>query len=235
MMMEITRSSLLDGARNASGTTVIIDVFRAFSVACYLMQNGAQRIYPVGSIDEAYAMKSSHPEYILVGERHEKICEGFDFGNSPTHILQHKFHGKTIVHTTSSGTQGIALAKGADEILTGSFVNAHAIVRYLQNQQAQRVTLVGMGYEGLYPTDEDEFCAMYIENELKGLASDFPSMVENLRTGHGARLLDPANQHHSPASDFDLCLDLNRFNFVLRIAKDENGQQYLEKINQTPE
>lgn len=229
--MEIIRSSLLDGALNASGTTVIIDVFRAFSVACYLVQNGAERIYPVGSVEEAYAMKIAHPEYVLVGERHEKKCEGFDFGNSPTHILQHQFHGKTIVHTTSSGTRGIDLAKNADEILTGSFVNARAIVNYLLEKKPHRITLVGMGYEGLYTTDEDEFCARYIEHELKGLPTDFSLMVEQLRIGDGARLLDPANHHHSPASDFDLCLDLNRFNFVLRIAKDENGQQFLEKIN----
>lgn len=232
--MEIIRSSLLDGARRAKGTTVIIDVFRAFTVACYLVHNGAERVYPVGSVEEAYAMKKANPAYLLVGERHEKKCEGFDFGNSPTHILPYSFKGKTIVHTTSSGTRGIDLATGADEILTGSFVNAQAIVNYLLEKQPPQVTLVGMGYEGLYTTDEDEFCAAYIENTLKGLPFDFQAVLEKLRTGDGARLLDPRNHAHSPASDFDLCLDLNRFDFVLRIAKDTQGQQYLEKIVSKP-
>lgn len=229
-LMEIVRSSLLDGARMAKGTTVIIDVFRAFTVACYLVNNGAERVYPVGSVEEAYAMKKANPAYVLVGERHEKKCEGFDFGNSPTHILPHSLLGKTVVHTTSSGTRGIDLAKGADEILTGSFVNAQAIVNYLLKKNPRRVTLVGMGYEGLYTTDEDEFCALYIVEGLKGLSVDFHSMVERLRTGDGARLLDPRNHEHSPSTDFNLCLDLNRFDFVLRIARDEKGQQYLEKI-----
>lgn len=229
--MRILRLNLLDGASKAEGLTVIIDVFRAFSVACYLMNNGAERIYPVASIDLAYQLKKENPDYILIGERHEKVCEGFDFGNSPTHILNEDFTGRTIVHSTSSGTQGIALAKNATEMLSGSFVNAKAIANYIKKEGFETISLVGMGYEGRYPTDEDEFCAEYIENELVGRQTDFESMVEKLRTGDGARLLNPANSAHSPASDFDLCLDLNRFDFVLRTQKDENGLNFLEKLS----
>ncbi|MFA9389386.1 MAG: 2-phosphosulfolactate phosphatase [Prolixibacteraceae bacterium] len=229
--MNISKLQLLEGARNAKGLTIVIDVFRAFSVECYLMHNGAARIYPVASVEQAYSLKKKHPDYVLIGERHEKICEGFDFGNSPSHILNTDFSGKTIIHTTSSGTQGIDLATKASEILTGSFVNASAIVRYIQNSGLEHVSLVSMGYEGKYTTDEDEFCALYIENELCGKESNLGEMVEILKHGDGARLLDPKNHEHSPASDFNLCLDFNRFNFVLRIVKDQNGLNYLEKLD----
>ena len=69
-----------------------------------------------------------------MGERNEQKPTGFDFGNSPTHILEANFEGKTIVHTTSSGTQGIAAAVQADEIITGSFVNANAIIQYIKRK-----------------------------------------------------------------------------------------------------
>ena len=229
--MVIEKLKLMEGAEKASGTTVIIDVFRAFSVACYLFKNGAVKIYPVGSVDEAYKLKKLNPDYILMGERYEKKCEGFDFGNSPTHILNVDFSGKCIIHTTSSGTQGIYRAKNADEIITGSFVNARAIAEYLMMKQPSKVTLVGMGYEGIRPSQEDDFCADYIENEILGKETDFNSMVEILRTGDGARLLNPENQEHSPASDFDLCLERDKFNFVLRVQKDHSGLNYLEKID----
>ena len=227
--MQISKFQLLDGAKKGRGTTIIIDVFRAFSVECYLMNNGATRIYPVGSIQQASHLKKENPDYVLIGERHEKMCEGFDFGNSPTHLLNVNFSGKTIVHTTSSGTQGIDLATNATEILTGSFVNASAIVRYLKKIHPDIVSLVSMGYEGLYATDEDTYCADFIENELLGRQTDFNAMVESLKKGDGARLLNPRNKEHSPASDFGLCLDLNRFSFVLRVVKDENGLNYLER------
>jgi 2-phosphosulfolactate phosphatase len=229
--MKIEKLKLIDGSKNAVGTTVIIDVFRAFSVSCYLVANGAERIYPVGSIEEAYRLKALNPDFILIGERHEKMCEGFDFGNSPTHILGKNFQGKSIIHTTSSGTQGISNAVNASEILTGSFVNARAIAKYLLFKEPQQVSLVSMGYEGLRTSQEDDFCADYIENEVLGLETDFDSMVETLRTGDGARLLDPKNHAHSPATDFDLCLDRDKFDFVLVVKKDESGLNYLEKVD----
>lgn len=229
--MRIEKLKLIDGSKNAVGTTVIIDVFRAFSVSCYLIANGAERIYPVGSIDEAYRLKAFNPEFILIGERHEKKCEGFDFGNSPTHILGHNFQGKRIVHTTSSGTQGIGNAVNASEILTGSFVNARAIAKYLRLKNPPQVSLVSMGYEGIRPSQEDDFCADYIENEILGFETDFDSMVETLQTGDGARLLDSKNHAHSPATDFDLCLDRDKFDFVLVVKKDESGLNYLEKVD----
>ncbi len=227
--MEIQILQLLDGARNAQGLTVIIDVFRAFSTACYAFGNGIERIYPVGDLEHSYKMKQQNPQYILVGEREEQKPEGFDFGNSPSQLLKTDLNGKTMVHTTSSGTQGIANATGADEILTGSFVNAQAIINYIREKNPAKVSLVCMGYSCRYPTDEDTLLGVYIKNELEGKPNDFEAMVEQIRNGDGARFFAPEKQEWAPAADFDLCLSLNRFNFVLKVET-ENGTNYLKKI-----
>ena len=227
--MEIQILQLLEGAKEARGLTVIIDVFRAFSTACYAFQRGAQQIFPVGDINEAYRLKEQNPDFILAGERNEQKPKGFDFGNSPTHLLQADLEGKTIVHTTSSGTQGIANAKMADEIITGSFVNAAAIVRYIKRENPKTVSLVCMGYACEYPTDEDTLCAEFIKNELEGTPGNFEGMKETIKKGSGTRFFDPGKQAWSPKTDFDLCLDLNRFNFVLKV--ENNGTlNYLQKI-----
>lgn len=228
--MDVQILQLLDGARKAQGLTVIIDVFRAFSTACYAFGNGIQRIYPVGDLEKAFHLKQQNPEFILVGERNEQKPEGFDFGNSPSQLMGTDLKGKTMVHTTSSGTQGIANALGADEILTGSFVNAHAIVEYIRQQNPAKVSLVCMGYSCQYPTDEDTLLAVYIKNELEGQANDFKAMVEQIRKGDGARFFAPEKQEWAPEADFDLCLALNRFNFVLKVEQ-ENGINYLRKIS----
>ena len=228
--MEIEILQLLEGARKAQGLTVIIDVFRAFSTACYAFGNGIQRIYPVGNLEKAYQLKHENPEFILVGERNEQKPEGFDFGNSPSQLLESDLNGKIMVHTTSSGTQGIANANGATEILTGSFVNAQAIINYIRMINPEKVSLVCMGYSCLYPTDEDTLLAVYIKNELEGIPNDFQAMVEQLRKGDGARFFAPEKQEWAPVADFDLCLSLNRFNFVLKVEQD-NGLNYLKKIS----
>lgn len=228
--MEIEILQLLEGAQKAKGLTVIIDVFRAFSTACYAFGNGIHRIYPVGNLEEAYQLKEQNQEFILVGERNEQKPEGFDFGNSPSQLLESYLDGKTMVHTTSSGTQGIANAIYADEILTGSFVNAGAIVEYIRKRNPEKVSLVCMGYSCQFPTDEDTFLAIYIKNELEGVKNDFRAMVEQLRKGDGARFFAPEKQEWAPTADFDLCLSLNRFDFVLKVEQ-ENGLNYLRKIS----
>lgn len=227
--MNIEILQLLDGARDARGLTVIIDVFRAFSTACYAIDRGAFKLFPIGNIEKAYQLKSKNPEYVLIGERNEQKPPGFDFGNSPTQLLTGNLTGKTIVHTTSSGTQGIANAKNACEIITGSFVNAAAIVKYIQQKQPNTVSLVCMGYACEYPTDEDTLCAEWIKNGLENKPNDFDKMVETIRKGSGARFFDPEKQSWSPQADFELCLSLNRFSFILKVEK-EGNLNYLRKI-----
>ena len=225
--MQIDILQLTEGARKAKGTTVVIDVFRAFSTACYLTAAGADRIIPVEQVDEALKLKELFPDAVLLGERNEQKVPGFDFGNSPTHIQHLNLKGKTVIMTTSSGTKGLMNARSADDLLSGSFVNAGAIIRYIANKNPAAVSLVCMGYEGRYPTQEDTFLAEYVKAKLTGQPTDFEKMKSLLRTGDGARLLDPANHEWSPATDFDLCLDLDRFDFVLRLV-DDKGYKCLE-------
>ena len=228
--MQINILQLTEGARKAKGSTVVIDVFRAFSTACYLIAAGAEKIIPVEQVEEALRLKELIPDAILLGERSEKKVEGFDFGNSPTHIFQKDFTGKTIIMTTSSGTKGLMNAKGANEILTGSFVNAGAIISYLQKTNPDIVSLVCMGYEGHRPTQEDTFLAEYVRDMIMGIPTDFGKMKEILKTGDGARLLDPANSRWSPAQDFELCLDLDRFGFILRMTDEEIRKETISSV-----
>lgn len=214
--MKIRILQLIEGAKSASGLTVVIDVFRAFSVACYAFDRGAEKIIPIGDINMAYALKKINPDFILMGERNESKMPGFDFGNSPTHILNENFIGKTIVHTTSAGTQGIVNAVYADEILTGSFVNAGAIIKYIKRVNPPEVSLVCMGYSALFPIEEDTLCAEYIRNELEGRTNNFTEMLNIIRNSSGKRFFEEEKQEYSPATDFDLCTKLNHFNFVLR-------------------
>ena len=229
--MQIQILQLLGGAKNAKGLTVIIDVFRAFSTACYAFNKGVKEIIPVADIQTAFRLKQNNQNSILVGERNEQKPAGFDFGNSPSQLAAaENIAGKTMIHTTSSGTQGIENAGNAEQIITGSFVNAAAIVRYIQKIKPDVVSLVCMGYACQFPTDEDTFCAKYIKNELEGKPNNFGEMKEILKKGDGSRFFDPEKQSWSPEADFYLCLDLNRFDFILKVEKKE-GINYLRKIN----
>ena len=167
--MQIKMLHLIEGAKQAEGLTVIIDVFRAFSLECYLYDMGVEQIRPVGTIEEAFQLKNELNNSVLVGERHGKKCEGFDFGNSPSSITAEDVKGKCIIHTTSAGTQGIVNATAASEIITGSLVNARAVAQYIIDRQPEVVSLVCMGNAGVRPAQEDELCAEYIKSFLENI------------------------------------------------------------------
>ena len=88
---------LIDGAKQAEGLTVIIDVFRAFSLENYLYDMGVELIRPIGSVEEAFKLKETTPNSLLFGERNGIKVEGFDFGNSPSSVNADIVKGKTIL------------------------------------------------------------------------------------------------------------------------------------------
>ncbi|MBN2480235.1 MAG: 2-phosphosulfolactate phosphatase [Bacteroidales bacterium] len=227
--MQIEILHLIEGARQASGITVVIDVFRACSLACYMLDKGAVKIIPVGTVEKAYLYKRDHPGYLLIGERNNRTIPGFDFGNSPHGIKNEDFTGKTVIHTTSAGTQGIVNAVNADEILTGSFVNAGALIRYIAGKDPSHVSLVCMGYAARHPIEEDSLCAEYLKQKLEKHEPDFAAMVEDIRNTSGKRFFNPETQEYCPKEDFDLCLRLDAFDFVIKAERDEEFGIVLKK------
>ncbi len=221
---------LLDGAKSATGIAVIIDVFRAFSLEAYLLSMGAEKIIPIGNSQIAYELKAENPNAILAGERHGKILPNFDCGNSPFEIQSLNVKGKTVIHTTSAGTQGIANAKGAREILGCSLVNAKATAEYIKKSNIKDVSLVCMGWEALEPTDEDTLCANYIKSLLEGSFIDMPSEIEKLKTTSGAKFFDKSQNDVFPEGDFELCTQLDKFPFIMKLFKDPKGFDYIKKI-----
>ena len=227
--MNVEILHMIDGAKKAKGIAVIIDVFRAFSVEAYFLANGAEKIIPVGDCNLAYKYKKENPNMILAGERKGKILPGFDVGNSPSELIKLDVNGKTVIHTTSAGTQGIANAVNADEILGGSLVNAMATANYIKKSGATDVSLVCMGLEAVLETEEDTLCARYIKSLIEEEPFDVISEIKNLRYTSGAKFFDPAQKDVFPEADFHMCIELNKFDFVMKLSEGINGIKYMKK------
>ncbi len=228
--MNIEILHLIEGAKQAKGITVIIDVFRAFSVEAYFFSRGVEKIIPVGDSEIAYRLKEENPDMILAGERGGKMMSGFDVGNSPSQLLKLETQGKTVIHTTSAGTQGIANAKGACEILGGSLLNAKATAEYIRKSGIEDVSLVCMGLEAKAPTEEDTLCAEYIKSILEGKTIDTDSEIEKLRYTSGAKFFDKNQAEVFPEKDFYMCTELDKFDFVMRLNK-SGSIAHMEKIS----
>jgi len=218
--MRVHVTDFVEGARAARGIAVIIDVFRAFSLAAYAASRGAQRIVPVGEVEQARHLKQMHPDWLLVGERHARMLPGFDCGNSPSQLEAIDVGGRVLIHTTHAGTQGLVNASGADEVLTGALVNAGAVARYVLARRPEDVTLVRMGHEARERCDEDDLCAEILRQRLLGQEPDTSDIAARLRGADSARKFFDPDCDWAPARDFDLCTALDQFDFVLRLDRD---------------
>ena len=228
--MRIQILQFLDGASRAEGLTVVIDVLRAFSLECWLVHRGAAELRPVATLEEAFAWRQRDPAALLVGERGGARCEGFDYGNTPSGIPAEAVRGRRIIHTTSAGTQGLTRAVHAQELYTGSLVNAAAVAACIRQRDPETVSLVCMGNAGVREAPEDLLCAAYIRSLVLGEPlPDLEQRIRDLRFHGGEHFFRPETQHIYPAEDFGLCTRRDLFPFVLRARRDELGL-YMEKV-----
>jgi len=210
----------LENCVHATGLVIVIDVIRAFSTAAFCFMRGAEKILPVGTIDEALMLKQEQPEVLLCGEVGGIPPQGFDFGNSPEQILGLDLQGRIIVQRTSAGTQGIVRSANATSMLAASYVVAGATVRYIQAQGAEEVTFVvtGRSYLG---GDEDQSCAEYLAARLCGENPDPTPFLKRVRDSGDAKLFyDPARPEF-PEIDLAHCAQIDRFDFALPVARQD--------------
>jgi 2-phosphosulfolactate phosphatase len=166
---------------------VIIDIFRATSSICYGIENGAEAIIPVSQVEECLAYQEKHPDYLLAAERNGEVVDGFDFGNSPFSYTKEKVNGKTVVLTTTNGTQALHLSRSAKKIIVGSFLNLTSVCNWLKEQN-ENILLVCAGWKNNFNL-EDTLFAGAVVNQLKhsGFELDDAAIAANdlFETGKG--------------------------------------------------
>lgn len=141
---------------------VVIDVLRATSSICSAFENGIKAIIPVPTVEEALAYQKKG--YLVGGERQGKIIDGFDFGNSPFAFEDEKYNNQEVVLTTTNGTRAMNVAKGAEKLVIGSFLNLDALSDWLI-QQNKNVLCLCSGWQGRFNL-EDSLCAGAISDIL---------------------------------------------------------------------
>jgi 2-phosphosulfolactate phosphatase len=108
----------------------------------------------------------------------------------------------------------LLLATQATELLTGSFVNASALVNYIQKAPPAQVSLVSTSPKPSEAENEDIMLAYYIRDCLEGKEPSQLSIKEMLQKTSAYKYL--FEEIGVPTTDFELCLDFNRFDFVIR-------------------
>jgi 2-phosphosulfolactate phosphatase len=234
----VLRQSLLTGAHEAEGLTVVIDVLRAFTSAALMVYLGAEGIILLADADGVLHLKWERGA-LAVGEVDGRQPAGFDLGNSPSQIMaagRALFAGRMVAQRTTAGTRGALAAYGAGQarsgpeaqqhnhVILGSYVTASAIARYIQGLSPVPpvVSLVAMGDDGLEVTPDDEGCAAYIEHLLAGEPYDHATALGQIVGHECVQRFLRGDQAHFPPADPVYCLQRDLFDFVL-LATLEDG------------
>ena len=205
----------LKTCHTAKGIVLIIDVLRAFTTAAYAFSRGTKEIRLVNTVEDAMELKSKFPNAKVMGEVGGFPPEGFDFGNSPTRILEHDLMDTILIQRTSAGTQGAVRSVNADVMLATSFVVAKATMDYVLKLQAEEITFVTTG--GADNT-EDLACAEFLEKQLTGQAVEVDEYIRRVVTSQDA-FQHMADHPQFPKSDLDYCTRINVFDFAMPITR----------------
>lgn len=140
-------------------TVVALDVLRASSTIITALGNGAREVIPALTVESAMKIAGNlGPEQALLGgERNGRIIPGFDLGNSPAEYSGPKVQGRSIIFTSTNGSQAMVKARHAAELMIGAFINMSAVASLVRERPRDFVVLCS-GRNGGFSL-EDTVCA----------------------------------------------------------------------------
>ena len=197
----------------SNSIVVIIDVFRATSTIASVLYNGAKCVIPVDSVARAIDISKSI-DGIAAGERDGKVADGLEHGNSPLEYHREFIENKTLVLTTTNGTRLLQMAidKGPDTIISGSFPNLSAVCEYLVAEN-KNVVLGCAGWKDRFNLEDTLFAGAVISQVKENFTiyCDSSLMAEAMYNKHKNNLMKFApnlTHYHRLVERFGLIEDI---------------------------
>jgi 2-phosphosulfolactate phosphatase len=211
--VNIIHATGIEGARQARGTVVVIDVLRSFTVSAYALAGGARECRLVRTVEEARALEGQTPGALLCAEEDAMPVAGIAISNSPTQIRGLDLHGRILIQRSTAGTQ-VASAVEADAIFAASLVVARPTVQACLLRRPETVTLLASADH-----PEDHACARYMEGIFLGREPDLDELLEPLRESERYKRARSGSWPGFPPTDLDLSLAPDRFVFAMPVSR----------------
>ena len=151
---------------------VIVDVLRSCTSITVALSNGAAKIIPVETVEEAtrLAQTLDPKTRLLCGERDGKKVGGFDLGNSPRDYGKSKVERATLIFASTNASPLMAgQLDGREQRLLG-YVNVGAVADEVGKGGAN-LAIVCAGKNGRFAL-EDAACAGALIRRLSDGSSD---------------------------------------------------------------
>jgi len=204
----------IEGAREARGMVVVIDVLRSFTVSAYALAGGARECRLVKTVAEARALADATPGALLCAEEDALPVEGIPISNSPTMILEQDLQGRVLIQRSTAGTQAVAAVQGGD-IFASSLVVATATAQACVLRNPETLTIVASADH-----PEDHACARYIDAVIRGEHPDLHRLLQPLRGSERYQRALSGIWPGFPTKDLELALVADRFAFAMPVTRE---------------
>jgi 2-phosphosulfolactate phosphatase len=212
--VEIIHLVGVEGARQARGMVVVIDVIRSFTVSAYALAGGARECLLVPTVGEALALHALIPGSLVSAEEQALPVPGVPISNSPTQVKAADLRDRVLIQRSTAGTTVMAAVESHGDIYAASLVVAEATVKACLSKRPRVLTLVASADH-----PEDHACARYIEGLLRGERLDIDALLQPLRDGARYARAMSGTWPGFPPSDLDLSLATDRFDFAMPAEK----------------
>jgi 2-phosphosulfolactate phosphatase len=208
--VEVVHALGVEGARQARGLAVVIDVLRSFTVSAYALAGGARECRLVTTTDEARTLAAATPGALLCAEEEGLPLPGIPISNSPTQIVAAELTSRVLVQRSTAGTPVAAAVREGIDIFAASLVVARATVQACLLRDPDVLTLIASADH-----PEDHACANYMEAMVRGESPDLDRLLQPLRdTERYARVMS-GGWPGFPPTDLELALQPDRFSFAM--------------------
>jgi 2-phosphosulfolactate phosphatase len=163
MKVEVVFTPAAIGPGQVQGRAVfVIDILRATTTMCAALSRGARAIIPVASTEEALRLAQTigSADILLAGEKDCLRIPGFQLGNSPLEMTESAVRGKTLVLTTTNGSQALLACQGASAVYPTAAVNLTVAAEKARDtlEGEHHIIVVCSGRGGAFSLD-DAYCA----------------------------------------------------------------------------
>ena len=214
----------------ANRVVAVVDVLRASTSIAVALENGARAVIPLASSEDVVsrAKNLARSEVKLAGERRSQQISGFDYGNSPLEFTKENVDGKTILMSTTNGTNAILAVQGARDVLIASYVNFSAVLSMLRAalRGGTDVAIVCAGQEKHFSLEDSACAGLFVqhitEKHTKAEINDAAqaAMLIDKKFGANRKKLFKASTHGIAlaeagfSDDLDACAELDSYSVV---------------------
>lgn len=144
---------------------IMVDLLRASTTVCSALFHGAKEVIPIGNVEEAVALYGNLSKEVrfIGGERNGVKLSGFNAGNSPLEYTENAVKGKSVIITTTNGTQLFSQCREASGKFVGGFANFTKLTQYVSEKAKSdasigKIVIACAGEEKMFDY-EDAVCA----------------------------------------------------------------------------